>query len=420
MRSIWSQTSTKTILLLFLLSLSFNLCFSFFFPHMHYDSPYYDRVGWNIAQGHGFSMSKEAPYKPYFKKPIGYYLFLGIVYYLFGHNYTDVFIAQSLVNALTVIIVFLIARMVFDQNIATITGAIMALDPFYGFYASTILTETLFTFFLVISMYLLIRSAKEETATSIRWSILAGIMIGIATLVKNSVQYLPLFAAALYFILIRSKKIALRNSILLIAAYCIIVLPWMIRTYHHFGKFKIATLNPIWSIYAATFEYQGVDWREQPAREREGIGGLLPHINTIMDSDDFNEVEASYEHFSKLAGTRIRNHPWLYLRTIPIRFFRIWISTYTPNTPQFILILITIYCSGFLILGLSGIIISRGFWRETLWLLIILLYLNFASSFVPTRGRYTFPLRGMMTIFVSVSIYQGINWLRSRKTYKRP
>lgn len=396
------------VFLLFLVSICVNLCFTFFFPHDAGDTPFYDRVGWNIAQGNGFSMSEEPPYEPYFKKPLGYPLFLAFFYVLFGHHFLPVYIAQSILAAVTVVFLFLIAQILFDRITAFIAGMVIALNPLIGYFCSTIMTEVSFTFFFVLGIYFLMKF-RDKGRYVYLYPALAGILIGIATIIRPMTQYLPFFFAGVLCLLRPSKRLALRQSAILIVSYAIIVLPWVLRTNHLFGEFKLSTIRASWSMYSASLEYRGESWEDLLERDWSD-----PDAGIIMNSTDFEEVEAAYMRFDKKLIANIRAEPWLCFRTIPIRFFRNWVSSYHPGMPKVALLVIQAYGIIYLVLGILGILLTIGIWRETIWILLPMLYMNSISSLLITTGRYTIPLKGFMAIFIGAALIYGWRWMRGK------
>ena len=143
-------------------------------------------------------MSEEPPYEPYFKKPLGYPLFLAFFYVLFGHHFLPVYIAQSILAAVTVVFIFLIAQVLFDRMTAFIAGIVIALNPLIGYFCSTIMTEVSFTFFFVLGIYILMKF-RDHGRYVYLYPAMAGLVIGIATTIRPMTQYLPFFFAGVLF-----------------------------------------------------------------------------------------------------------------------------------------------------------------------------------------------------------------------------
>ncbi len=101
--------------------------------------------------------------------PPGYPLFLRTIYAIAGReNYKAVFIVQALISALTVWLIFLVARRVSGTTTALVAAGISALYPNFIMYNLTTMTETLA---LMITMLMLLatvsdRSGKERSILS--------------------------------------------------------------------------------------------------------------------------------------------------------------------------------------------------------------------------------------------------------------
>jgi 4-amino-4-deoxy-L-arabinose transferase-like glycosyltransferase len=139
-----------------------NLFFIVFFPRFEGDSIYYDRIAWNVVQGHGYSQSTEAPYEPHFKRPLGYHTFIAIIYYLFGHNHEVVYFIQAILQTLSVLIIYKLAKEVFNSKVALLSMFLYAINPSVSYYASTLMAEVLTTFLISLTIFFLVLSTKKH------------------------------------------------------------------------------------------------------------------------------------------------------------------------------------------------------------------------------------------------------------------
>src|SRR5438034_28767 len=79
--------------------------------------------------------------------------------------------------------------------IAIVGAAIYALLPSSICFASVTLSETAFTFFLMLGVWLLIEAHDRDDW---RWLLAAGIVIGYATLIRGQAALIPLLALPLW------------------------------------------------------------------------------------------------------------------------------------------------------------------------------------------------------------------------------
>lgn len=222
------MSEKKNILIVFLLALLIRIIFIFVVEHapLENDAKEYDMLGFNLSSGKGYVNSEGMPTA---FRPPGYPIFLGSIYYIFGHNLLYVRIAQALLSALICVIAHLIFRQLYREKIFNIAGYITC---FYApLIASTleILSETLFAFILLAGVYLILNCNRGKLLLP------SGIVWGAALLTKPiAVFFMPL----LYFWLLkRERKAFLKSAAVLSAGIILILLPWSIRNYSKLNAF---------------------------------------------------------------------------------------------------------------------------------------------------------------------------------------
>ena len=168
-----------------------------------------------------------------------YPLFLAGIYKVFGHNYNIVRIIQILLFALTVCIIFTLANDLVGTKMAFATGLLVALYYPLVNQAGLLLQETLFTFLLVLLVYSLYKAQGgldqlQFGKTGAGWLFFSGIILGLATLTKGSLQFFFVFILAYIFYTYwppttfsRLKLIKVVGGFLL--GFLIIVGPWVAR-----------------------------------------------------------------------------------------------------------------------------------------------------------------------------------------------
>src|SRR5262249_12559609 len=113
-----------------------------------------------------------------------YFLFLVGVRWLAGPSLTAVLVAQSVIDALTcVVIAMLGARLA--PAIGLVAGMLAALSPNLVVHSGSILTESLF---LLPFTGMLYAGARFVGTGSCRWAALAGLALGLANTVRPVAQ----------------------------------------------------------------------------------------------------------------------------------------------------------------------------------------------------------------------------------------
>jgi 4-amino-4-deoxy-L-arabinose transferase-like glycosyltransferase len=131
------------------------------------------------------------------------------------------YLTQALLGALSVLLTIAIARKWLGTAASLSAGLIVALWPHSIVFSATLLSETLFGFLLLLSLWLLSNGQQNRNPTS---AAVAGLAFGVSYLVNPILALFPLFAA---MILIRQKS--LRLGTVFLVAYLVIPLAWIIR-----------------------------------------------------------------------------------------------------------------------------------------------------------------------------------------------
>lgn len=203
-------------------------------PHFRGDAWEYDLLARNILNSGSFSLNPGGP--PDARRTPLYPLFIALSYFLFGQNASVAVIFQILLSSLSVVFMFLIGEKLLDEKIAFIAALLFAADPLHLFLSQVLLTETLFTFLLLLATYFAIERGKPGY-------LLSGAFLGLSALTRPVALYLiPLYL--LFFLFEREPlKNRIRGSLLALLAFAITLSPWLLRNYRHFGRFSLSSLT---------------------------------------------------------------------------------------------------------------------------------------------------------------------------------
>lgn len=230
-----AMPTTHLVILLVIILVSVDLRFQSV-VHTVVDEPIradahdYFTYAYNLQQ-HGvysrtYTPGNELP-KPDALRPPGYPLFL----YPFMNatpdaaNLNRILLAQALLSTITVVVGFLMARLFLPAVFALGAAALTALSPHLVTMNVYVLTETLFTFLIVLLIWWIGRSHARRN----NWLwLVAGIVLGMATLTRPTMQYfvIPL---ALYLFYQTGWRTAWRTTALVIVGMGLVVAPWVAR-----------------------------------------------------------------------------------------------------------------------------------------------------------------------------------------------
>lgn len=161
--------------------------------------------------------------------PAGYPAFLACFYATVGRELTLIGIVQALLSALTVVLTYVLAVEISrDRKIGLFAAIAIALHVPTVLYSGLLLSETLFSFLIVLASYLLVRAASKA---SLGLAGCAGLVLGIAGVVRPPLL-LALPWVPVFFL------VALRRSAGRVAGYSAVLLaialvPLAVHAWHN-------------------------------------------------------------------------------------------------------------------------------------------------------------------------------------------
>lgn len=184
-----------------------------------------------VYHNFGIFISKQFPAHllsiDYDSRGFGYSFVLGIIYKIFGVNLFAAKLLNVFLSALTGILIYLIARSLFNEYTARITTVLYSIWPAQIMYNSVLASEHLFIFFTFLGIAVLIGAikARPDAYTNI---LLAGIAFGLA----YTVRFLSIIVVATGFMTLllfqeNSLENRIRSSLLLISGFAIV---WVVIT----------------------------------------------------------------------------------------------------------------------------------------------------------------------------------------------
>lgn len=195
------------------------------------DSNGYLRLAHNIADGNGFSQVTEPPYVPDAMRVPILPLFLAASIYVFD-SYVPFVILQILLSSVLIVLAYFITRLISgNETLSLITAGLMAFEPYSIYISTSILTEIVFSTFLMAGAYMALRFIREPQVHAI---IAASALFGLAALTRPIGQFLP--AVLIFLVLLRMPwREYLKYLSLAIIPFLIVIGPWLVRNYSIFG-----------------------------------------------------------------------------------------------------------------------------------------------------------------------------------------
>jgi len=351
---------------------------------------YYD-LAQNLITGNGFSSYGKAtthrpPLYPFF---IAFFMKLQAPFPL------GIQMGQAVLGALSCVILFLLGEQVFDERVGLTASLIQSVD--YASVREVVATmpEILFVFFLLASFYSLERGAREGRG---RWFGAAGIFVGLSLLTRET---LLLFIPVIIFWMMRLDrpwKLRLGGVGVFLVALSLTLAPWIVRNSLVVGKPVLVTTRAGHTFYLAnnprtTGGRTGGDWDYlHDTSFPVGDPNLPPfeslEANRYLFSQGWNFIQTQPRSFLRLMGRKIVNMWRPYQADSPLVAKGATALTYLPV----------------MILGLTGIFLTRKRWRELFLFHSILLYIFSLHAVLIAIIRYRYPAMPIFSLFAAFAL----------------
>jgi 4-amino-4-deoxy-L-arabinose transferase-like glycosyltransferase len=395
-----------------LLALALNVTCAVLRPGGSPDTERYDRIGWNLAQGHGYSASQEAPYQPDVFRAPGYPAFLAVIFRLAGHSLAPVRLVQAVLLSFLIPLTFFIAARCFDRSTALLAAALTALYPYHWAYAGAVLSDGLAVLLTAAMMALLLLSLERPLG----WALLAGLGLGLLCLLKPAMVLFPVFAGAVYAVrdrqsspvvvtvggVLRGRGVWSARAAAYLIGALLVVCPWTARNMRVTGRLLPVASGGGLMLYAgAVGGATGYDLNE--FHERVELGD--PRLQAEQHEDDPARVLALDDAMRDDGLRLIANHPLGYMRHLVTSAVRVWISAWVwrggrwgLSWPHAVL------SGGLLVAALAGVVVTRRRWRQAAVPLAVLLYLSLVHAPFATEARQSLPGRICLLVFAAALV----------------
>jgi len=240
---------TRVIFIIVLLSLLLPLIYSFYHQiEPIVDARAYDRIAVNIVEGNGFREYAEGDLVDDISilraGPV-YEYFLAGSYAIFGRIFEAIWILQALLHALTTYLVFLIGSKFIEHRgalVGMVAAILFGLHPDLIEISAMVMTETVYLFLVVLTVYLFGRSYKSPDS-QITVAMLS-LSTGLAILARPPVLLFIPIIMLFYFI---KKK--WRSLAVFIVLTILVLTPWTMRNQEIFDDFIPTTLIGEYNIW---------------------------------------------------------------------------------------------------------------------------------------------------------------------------
>lgn len=325
-----SAISFKLAMLIIFSALLVRLGYLFLFngPMLSADAKYdFIPLARNLATDMDYSKSGQ----PYLGREPAYPFFLSLCFRALGENLLAIKIIQCLLGGFLCLMVYVIAKRLFDPPVAYASTIMVILYPPLVYTNVDIATETLATLFL--AGFMLLWVIARETHLPKHW-LLAGVFLGIATLTRTATLVLPfLLLLFVLYRLIRRKTGYLTLTLYLLVGFLITIGGWTIRNYAASKSFVPVSINGGKSLFQgsrAEFIRSGM-WKYISQQEQD----KLPLEGLSEVEADRLLRRAALANLIKL----LKRNPLGFGKLMLRKFFRLWYATSSGHWERHLLLL---------------------------------------------------------------------------------
>lgn len=288
------------------------------------DTSTYTRPAQALLELGRFAVSVTRPEEPELNRTPGYPLILASCFRFFGPGLLAPAALNVLFSAGTGFLVALLALRLFGPSAARVAAAIVAFEPSGFHYSTVVLSDTPFTFLLVLALFLVVRGLGRTKGRE-AFFCAAGLALALAILVRPIAYYLPVGLAVL-LVLASPRRRALAAVALLLAPV-LLVGGWQVRNRLRGGTWLVSQQQKVMLYFChAAYVESRVDGISTPAEmERYGFKEFLWRFGYVESARDvfgerkYEELHPESARLSvveladrwyRRALAVLRAHPW--------------------------------------------------------------------------------------------------------------
>jgi tetratricopeptide (TPR) repeat protein len=400
----------------------------FYAPVM--DELYHDGWAQQIASGDWVGG------EPFFRAPLYIYL-LALTYKIFGHSFFLPRLFQIVLGSLSCVLIFLIAKKLFNRTVGVISGVIASFYAMLIYYDAQLLLDSLTVFLDLMLIHLLFRSSEKPKL--LNW-FFCGIVLGLSAIARpNILVFVPFILIWMFFSYqaqlgqFKNKllpKVILFRWIILCAGVLLLIAPVTIRNYWVGKDFVLIAWQGGYNFYLGN-NPDATGWSATaPQIDKTWWGGYKEAIRLAEEETGQKLKPSQISDFWFRKGLNfIFSQPLSWLKLMARKTIYFWkgyeisnnqnIYVYKDFSSLFNILLgkLIIYLPLGLIgpLSVAGLLIGLKDLRK--YLLIYLFILSYSASVIIffVCSRYRMPVIPFLIIFASFFVC----WLFERAKDKR-
>ncbi len=349
----------------------------------------------------------------HFCEPPGYPLFLTVIFYFFPNSLVAVKIVNLTLGLLTAWIVALLTwRLTAHKATATLAAFLFLTHPAILFAQSRSGPESLFTLLTTGFVLALCQAFDRKKMLDF---VIAGILLGMATMVKSTTIFFPAFLFGL--VLLKKQwhsafKIWMPRLALMVLGMLLVLAPWIVRNYllvHQFiPTMTVAGTSATHGLYVCknfSFKANMGQQYSEAAKQLNAVAAQLqlPHRGMFFQYFYTAEDEVRFnQHLLRTVYDEYRKSPALLAQCSLQNVFNFWFAGRTWKST----ILNVLVQTPYLILAALGVYfcIRNGYFKQMVPILVFAGYFYIIHLPIIALARYSVPLIPFLAIFSGIAI----------------
>ena len=384
----------------------------------------YNLIARNLEQGNGYRV--DADMGPTMLREPGYPLFLAAVFKLGGYGIQTARVACVLLAFGAALMLLLLTRRITSDAMTALSAALLFL-----LYPGTLVAEARagieIPYAFAVVLFILVLYSAVEKGSLWRYCA-AGLLLGVAVLVRSQVLLFPLFLLVYFVFASKSTseraKIALRIAGLVLGTV-VVMSPWIIRNYMLVHKLVptatvagVAAQEGLYTCENASASEPFYLAQTEAGFERAQLASHLgmpfrgPYYQlfyTPQDEVAFNQALLSG------VSTEYRSHPELLARCAAKNlFFNFWFLGKTQRST----LLNVVVQAPLLALTLAGVVAlwKRGVLPKTVIVLLYILYIPAVEAPIIAHARHSMLIVPFLAILAAAALVSAWRALRIKSS----
>jgi 4-amino-4-deoxy-L-arabinose transferase-like glycosyltransferase len=356
------------------------------------DETTYDYMASTFVESGHFPPS--AAYPPF------YPLFLSFCYLLFGHNLLIVRIIQSLLSSFLGVLIYCIAKDLFNRNTAMISAILYTFYLSFIFLPRLLATENLYCFLLLLFIFYFLKYLNRPQKGFI---FLSGLFFSLAVLTRPVLfLFFVLIVPALFLAKERSIHF-FKQLLLFIFIFFLPISVWSLRNYALFHRPILFSTHVGRSLYASWNPYQGKIY---------GVWAYDEFDKSILTSTS-DEVEQN-KIFLHAALDSIKRNPSKIPRLLLLKVLYFWsifdweiIGYSVFNISYFFILPFSIF----------GMVQARVYFSKNWPVYLLIFYTLMMTLAFYGSPRFRIPVEPFLIMFAGFNLDRGYQRLADKDKY---